>query len=809
MKLLKAVLAIELIMGLIFLLTTRFGNIPPLGDVLNPATGFWNNAELESQSKKIVVQVHKTNKPVTVQYDLSAIPHIFGSNDYDIYFGQGYVTARDRLWQMDMQSRTAAGRMSEVQGEQGLDRDEYYARIGLLYAAEKSLALMQKDSTMKIVLDAYSDGVNAYIEELTPSRYPVEYKLMKFAPEKWTPLKSVLIFKLMAETLSSGANDFQMSSALKKFGPEMTADLYPDLPFSSEPIMPAHTNWLFSPVSLPEIPVNKLSVAAADLDIKRKPEGIGSNNWVVNGKKTKNGFPLLANDPHLGLTLPSVWYQLQMASPSVNVYGVSIPGIPCVFVGFNNHIAWGLTNSGADVRDWYRIRFRDPSKNEYWYNDKWNFVSKRVQKIVIRGQKPFYDTISYTLHGPIARKSGPWEKLDDEDNAVIAYALRWTTLEASEDITTFYLLNRALSFGDFQQALGFFCSPAQNFIFADIKNNIAIATGGKFPLRYKDQGKFLLDGGAPVEDWNGWIPSLHNPSSKNPEQGYLSSANQIPVDSCYPYYLGWEFGSSERALRINSWLSHTNKATVDSMQALQNDTYSTLSASMLPVLLATLDTTFGKPYKYALNELNNWDYHYDQGSIGATIFNLWWDILYKAIWSDKVNKRNQSLKWPSRDRTQRLLLMEGNSLWFDNSQTPQKETRRLLINESFVKAVDSLTARFGVDLVKWNWGNSRQCRIPHIGGIDAFGSGPFSAGGAANTVNALTEDFGPSWRMVVELGTPVKAYGIFPGGESGNPGSQFYDNFIRDWKGGRLQPLLFLQSEHDFADSARFTLTIK
>jgi penicillin amidase len=807
-KILKAVLAIELAIALTWLLGVRLGNIPPIGKLLNPAGGFWNNSEPEKMLTSSTIHLNNIGQEITVQYDKDAVPHLFAANDHDLYFAQGYITARDRLWQMDMQARMAAGRVAEVMGAELLDQDRYFRRMGLTWAAERSLALMLKDPVMKNVLEAYTEGVNAYINQLSPAEYPLEFKLMDYRPAPWKPINSILIFKLMAETLSAASDDFQMSNNLKQLGTAVTRDLFPDHPFLADPVIPQNTPWNFTPQPIPETPDNLLAANNDIQPLRPRPEGIGSNNWAIAGSRSVSGYPLLANDPHLNLTLPAIWYQVQLIAPGVNVYGVSIPGIPCVVIGYNQQIAWGLTNAEADAVDWYRVQFRDATKNEYWYKGHWNTVSKRLEPIKIKGGKTIVDTIAYTHQGPIARQSGPWDSQDNE-GVPIAYALSWVAHAESEEIRTFYLLNRGKSYNDYQQALQYFSSPAQNFIFASVQKDIAITSNGRYPLRYPEQGKFILDGSAPADDWHGWIRPDQNPSVKNPERGFVSSANQAATDSTYPYYLGWQFGSAERARRINDRLAHMQAATVDSLRIMQSDNYSVLAEEVLPCLLSDLKQGQTNNYAIALQALQQWNYHFDADSIGATIFNLWWNLFYKSVWSDEFDKKSVRLRWPSRDRTVKLLLTEKEAHWFDDRRTPQKETCAMLINQTFMKTVDSLFTKFGPPGPAWRWGSGRQCRIAHLAGINAFSLGPFAAGGAPSTIDALGEDFGPSWRMVVEMGPVVKGYGIFPGGQSGNPGSYYYDNLFDAWKQGQLHPLLYLQSKEERPETIMSTLILK
>ncbi|MGB8190612.1 MAG: penicillin acylase family protein [Chitinophagaceae bacterium] len=812
MKIFKAVLVLEILIGLIWLLNSKLGEIPPLGKLLNPTTGIWHNAEQKKDAAQTVIDLDGLDHEVAIRYDNNHVPHIFAQNDHDLYFTQGYVTARDRLWQMDMQVRRAGGTLAEVLGPRMAGQDRFYRRFGLAQAAEKSLAQMMKDPVMKNVLESYTEGVNAYVRQLSRADYPIEYKLLNYSPAEWKPINSALIFKLMAETLSGTVDDVEMSNTLRQYGDAAMHDLFPDQPLLFDPVVPAGTSWDFEPLPLPKSSKYFLAGSTETKNEHERIEGVGSNNWAVSGSRSDNGFPILSNDPHLNLTLPAIWYQVQLASDNVNVYGVSIPGIPCVIIGYNQKVAWGLTNAEADVADWYQVRFKDAERNEYWYNNRWNKVGRRIEKIKVRGEKAIADTVLFTHHGPLIERAAYLKSTyqsQDGTGTPVGFTVRWVATETSEEVKTFYLLNRAKNYDDYRQALHYFSSPAQNFIFAGADNDISITSNGKFPLRYKNQGKFILDGGDVADDWHGWIPMEQNPSVKNPARGYVSSANQPLADSTYPYYISWQYGSSERATRINQRLEQMHGATVDSLRALQNDNYSILASQVLPTLLANLDRSALSDYKEALNTITQWNRYYDADSKGATIFNLWWSLFFKSIWTDDFDKKDQPLRWPTRDRTVKMLLQESNARWFDDTRTPQQENCKELINKSFVRTIDSLTAKLGNIGDGWKWGQSRRCRISHLAGIQAFSLDPFETGGSAATVNAMSDGFGPSWRMVVQLGPQVKGYGIFPGGQSGNPGSIYYDNLFGKWKEGQLNELVFLQSKDESNPSVQSTISLK
>ncbi|MES2874391.1 MAG: penicillin acylase family protein [Bacteroidota bacterium] len=800
MNIIKALLYFLAALALVITLNTKFGDIPPMGKFLNPFRGFWKNAESIDQKVERSFMVDGLKGPVEVKFDEQMVPHIFAENDYDVYFAQGFITAKDRLWQMDFQTRFASGRLSEVVGPKAIELDRYQRRMGMTYGAENMVRVMMKDPEIKEVMGAYAAGVNAYIRSLKPADYPVEFKLLDYSPEDWKPLNSALLLKLMSATLAGGSNEFYMSNILNKYGPEITRNLFPDYPFREDPIVPNGTRWNFNsaPVPLaPEVLSNK--DVSYQINTRELEDGIGSNNWALAGAKTSSGYPMLANDPHLDLTLPSIWYQIQVASPHVNVCGVSIPGSPGVIIGFNQTIAWGVTNVGADVLDWYNIKFKDVSKKEYWYKNKWNPVNLRVETIEVKGGKTLTDSVYYTHHGPIVytTEQKP-DNFSKANNIPTGHALRWVAHDGSNDVKTFYKLNRAKNYDDYRQALTYYSAPAQNFVFASIENDIAITSNGYFPVKWSGQGKFLMDGSDPANDWHGRIPAEQNPTIKNPPRNFVSSANQSLTDQSYPYYINWEFAAYERGHRINKRLTVMTQANVDSLRNLQNDNYSILAENILPTLVALVNTErLNASQREGYNIVSKWNKFFNAGEVGASIFELWHKALAKEIWHDDLGDPKAPMRYPSRDRSVELLLNEPDSRWFDNVHTAQRETRADAVNASFKNTIDSLQRQYGPINDDWKWGNVKHTNVPHLAKVAGFGSKVLRNGGSKSSVNAMNESNGPSWRMVVALGKEVKAYGVFPGGESGNPGSPYYDDMVNTWSEGKLNELVYLKSKND------------
>ncbi len=798
-SILKAIFTFIVALLLLLLLNTKLGSIPPLAKFLDPFHGFWKNAECKKKPRTETLTLDELKGRVEIQFDEQMIPHIFAENNYDLYYAQGYITAKDRLWQLDFQTRFAAGRLSEVIGAKAIDIDTYQRRMGMVYGAENTILEMEKDPEIKEIMGAYTAGINAYIHSLKPADYPIEFKILDYQPEDWKPLNSALLLKLMSAVLTGGSTQFYMSNILSKYGPDVVKDLFPDYPFGEDPIIPEGTQWNFKPIEIPKQPTALPENTVCNQTTKQMEEGIGSNNWALAGAKTSSGYPMLANDPHLDLTLPSIWYQIQMASNDMNAYGVSIPGAPGIVIGFNANVAWGVTNVDANVMDWYRIKFKDHSQQEYWYDNKWNSVKSRIETIAVRGGKTIVDTIYYTHHGPIVYLNNQKPKgLSTCDNIPVGHALRWIAHDPSNDIRTFYMLNRAKNYTDYREALVNYTAPAQNFIFASVDNDIAITSSGYFPLKWDNQGKFLLDGSDPANDWHGRIPVDQNPTVKNPPRNFVSSANQRPTDATYPYYLNWEFANYERAHRINQRLSVMTRASVDSLRSLQNDNYSVLAEDILPILLSAIDIkSLNATESKGFEMLRKWDKCFHADAIAASIFELWQKDISAKTWADQFDVTNVPMRYPSRDKLVELIVKETNSNWFDDNRTPQKETRDDIIRAAYKFAVDSLQRKYGAISGDWKWGNVKHTHVPHLAQIAGFGSKFLNNGGSKTSVNATSERNGPSWRMIVALGKSVKAYGVFPGGESGNPGSFYYDDMVDSWSSGKLNELVYLQSKDE------------
>ena len=807
MKVINAILSVIFTGALIYLLQNGVAGLPALGKFLNPFTGFWTNSEIKSANNHSQIattnlKISGCSDEVTIKYDENGVPHIFAENEPDLYFAQGFVTAKDRLWQMEFQTHFAGGRISEIVGAIGLESDRYQRRMGAVYGAEKTLEGMLDDPQSKIALESYAKGVNAYIAQLSEAALPFEYKLLGYKPEAWTPLKSALFLKNMSFVLASGSDELQLTNIARKFGKSTADELFPNYPKQESPIIPVGTPLDFKPLPLPSPAPEFLGFNTKKVPAEQN-RNLGSNNWAVAGSKSSTGLPILSNDPHLGLNLPSIWYQMQLHAPGVNVYGSTMPGAPNVIIGFNENIAWGVTNVGADVLDWYQVQFKDAKNEQYWHNNQWKKVSKRIETIKIKGLPDKIDTVYYTHHGPVVYVDDqkPFKK-----NIPVGYALKWIAHEKSQELTAFYKLNRANNYDEYVKALSYYSAPAQNFIFASNQNDVAIWVNGKFPLKAKQSGKYVLDGTNPLADWDQYIPHSHNPHVKNPPRGFVSSANQFSTDPTYPYYINWEYAPGERGRRINERLAVMKAANIDSLRSIQNDNFNLRASGVLKIMLDKIPNPSPK-IAPAIAELKKWNLKNDSDEIAPTIWEGWFNNLSLFIWKDELGgSENMPMRYPQPHKTIDLIMNEPNAKWFDDISTKNKvETIEENLANSLAATIDSITIKKGPMGPKWAWADWKSTSIKHLLGasnpaFDKFSSLNVHMGGGGSIVNATTSRWGPSWRMIVQLDkNHPKAYGIFPGGQSGNPGSSQYDNMIEKWSHGELNELLYLKNRYEIS----------
>lgn len=812
MRIIKLLASLFFTIGLIILLDNRWvimGNpVPPLGKFLSPFQGFWNNLEGDDAAAPEPIVISGVKDSITVIYDTLSVPHIFASNDMDLYFAQGFVTARDRLWQMEFITHAAAGRVSEIAGPGPnnviVDYDRGQRRLGMVYGARHALDALRENQDEMIMVEKYTEGVNAYISSLSYASLPFEYKLLDYRPEPWTALKCALFIKSMAQSLCMSDKDMEMTNALTLFGADVVDLLYPDREDVGDPIVDNPGHWQAHhiipdtvPLALPEGMINLQK-------LPRQDPGIGSNNWALAGSKSASGYPLLCGDPHLNLNMPAIWYAIQLNAPGINVMGASLPGVPGVVIGSNDSIAWSVTNSQRDLVDWMSIAFQNNSRDHYLLDGTLTPTVRQVETFLVRDRPAVKDTIVFTVWGPIT-----YDEHYHPDDQRRQYAFRWIAHEPSHELGGLYKLNRAKNVAEFDAALRSYSNPALNFALATTRGDIGMRVAGQFPVRRKNEGRFVLDGSRRSSGWQSFIPPEDQIASLNPARGFESSANQYPVDATYPYYITATSFEAYRNRRINERLASLSRATPEDMMAMQMDAYSLIAAENLPWMLAALDTASLAPEnRRVAAALGKWDRINDGSQTAPSYFAFWKRNLLALAWDEMAGPKYM-LDRPTVFTTFRLLRSQPGLSFFDIQSTPEKEQAADLVRMAFALAIGDMgdwkQAHPGADPI---WSRVKATRVDHWLRLEALGE-TVTGGGSEDAINALSPSHGPSWRMVVSLDpSGIRMWATYPGGQSGNAGSRYYNNLIPSWEAGRHRELQMLKSPAEAGENQLYTLRI-
>lgn len=806
MKTFRFILSFAITIALGVTLNSKIDSVPPLGKFFSPFHGFWQNAENEAINLESKISLELVSDSVNIYFDDLLIPHIFASNEKDLFFTQGYITAFHRLWQMEFQLLAADGRVSEILGEQALTFDRTQRRIGLRYGAQNSEEIFKKEEPeIYSLIEAYSDGVNSFIESLDYKDYPIEYKLLDYKPEKWTPYKCFLLISNMNNMLSRGERDLEHTNAIKLFGRDIFEILYPERPDVIDPVIPKGTAFDFDPIEV-EKPEVIFPITFTDPIIEQPDPNNGSNSFVVSGEKTANGRVILTNEPDLSLNQPSIWYVMHMNSPGFNTMGATLPGGPGIVIGFNDSIAWGNTNAKRDLVDWYYIEFKDENRDEYRYNGNWVPTKKVIEQFKIRGGSSYNDTIIYTHHGPVVYD----RNFNGSRSKVSNLAMRWTAHDASKELKAIYMGNKASNYNEWVEAFSHFSGPPQNYSFASVNGDIALWVNGKFPVKWKEQGKFLMDGSNIDHEWKEFMPQSHNLHVLNPEQNFVSSANQHPADSLYPYYQYDYSFEHYRGRRINDRLRVLNDIKVEDMMKLQHDNFNYNASEVLPLMLDSLDTaSFTKNESDYYSQLKEWDYFNNPDLKAPSIYQTWWKLLNNKLW-DEIDSSDVKLYRPNWYNTYSILKNNPSFQMIDNQSTELKETSGDLYRITFKETIEELNEYLETEGNSLEWYQFKNTTIKHILRLAPFSKGNVKIGGYSSIVNAASSTHGPSWRMIVELGDgEVNAWGVYPGSQSGNPGNPKYGHMIEDWASGKYNKLVFESNLDASHEQIKYTVTLK
>ncbi len=713
--------------------------------------------------------------------------------------------------------------MAEVFGQSFVETDRFIRTVGLPWASERTL--QAADNETQEALQAYADGVNAYISEVSPLDLPLEFKLLNYRPASWQPLDTIALTKFLGWSLSGSFEDLQLSLFLDAYGQEAVDELFPiNSPFPI-PIIPQEPSGVSpspsvhytspGPAASRGLMRNLLSREAQMGPILGKFESMGSNNWVVSGERTSSGAPILANDPHLGLTAPAIWYMLRLSSPSFNVYGVSLLGAPLPVLGYNEHISWGFTNVGADVVDFFIEEVRPGNDLQYLYRGQWTNFEVRDEVIGVRGGGSVHFQLRISRHGPVISDLEVASGFDD------TIAMQWTGHQPTQEFRAIFNVNKASNWEEFRAALEDFHVPAQNIIYADAAGNIGLLVNGLYPVRDRGLGRFPVEGSSGDYDWNGSVRYDQIPASYNPDQGFLVSANQIPTLESEPY-LGWSWADRYRAARINEVLNSTERVSVDDVKALQLDHVSVAAREFVPYLIDAFRTlpdrgaSLHSKAPGAISLLASWDYEMVVEDVAPTLYSHWISTYRTSTFVDEWMAADlEGVNFPSLTVLENMTKFKPSSRWFDDVGTSGSEERDDIIRRAFVDALDDLEENFSADMSTWRWGDLHVLQLVHLTGLMPLSSDVVPRPGDASTVDVAGYSLsdgrflvtsGPSWRLVVDYsptltGSVAAAYGVYPGGQSGRALSPHYMDLFELWRSGEYVDLGLTEGD-DFEASS-------
>lgn len=801
----------------------RVGPAPPLGFFLDPVNGAWAVAAAAELPRAFAAQIPTLDDEVRVVYDARAVPHIFARSVEDATRALGYVVARDRLFQLEVQTRATAGTLTELLGESVLNIDRFQRFLGLAWSAEKEFPTLDPDAVR--LLEAYAEGVNSWIDQLKPRDLPLEYRLLNAWPQPWKPVYSSYVNKRIGYTINYSDHDRRRLRVETLVGKVATDALFPVNSPIQEPIQPnGRDSPRFDVVSFPppgepgqtagrrghmlEYAWSRLADLLPYRPTALPPGGEGwgggaaSNNWAVAPHRTANGHTLLAGDPHLNLTLPSIWYEAHLVVPGeLDVYGVTIPGAAVISIGFNRDVAWSFTATANDVLDYYEEVLDDSlTPSRYLLDGQLRPLDLRIEEFRGRsGDLLVTDTVYHTHRGPVLR------------DASSPLSIRWSVLERSGSEALF-VVSRAKSVEEWLDGMAGWRTPVLSGVVADRHGNIALRSTGTFPIRPRDGfGNVIRDGSKSENDWVGFRRVGRYPLALNPEQGYVASANQQPIDpEVDDGYLGVNWFPPWRAMQINKLLRADSAVTLDAMRRYQTDPGSARADVFAPALIEAARATLvlspdDERLREAVDLLAEWDRQYTRDNERAVLFELAMNELVARTWDELETPETGRRVATPRASILAALLMDPQSVWWDHRETADLvEDRDRILAASLRAALVRAKREYGdPNAGGWRWSRIRHTNIYHLLELRSLSAVELPIQGGPSTLNPSSGNGveGASWRMVVDLGPDVRAWAVYPGGQSGNPASPYYLDRLDKWLEGELDPVPFPREPGDL-DSA-------
>ncbi|MGW2572102.1 penicillin acylase family protein [Streptomyces sp. NPDC001537] len=807
-------------LGMLLLLGVGYGPVPALGQALVPGGGVWDSAGAETTVSTETLTLPGLDKSVKVSFTAEGYTSIEAGTDHDLFLAQGYVTARLRFTQLDLQRRLGQGRLSELVGAAGLKSDKFELGLGVLRTAHARWAATPRNSAAGKALVAYSAGVNSWMSHLEKTGdWPTIYGLTGVRPRPWTPTDTLVVQGVLTQQMDFNTIPLDYELLQRSLGAKRTMDWFPvqapttQSPYDRGPYKTLSPTPPTVPNSNAADPATTSATASTPSASRSQSRSSGSqdvalpdtvrqldfnsNAWAANGPKVAGGGAMLAGDPHLQTTLPSYWLEMALRSPGYQVAGGSIPGVPGVLVGRNEHISWSLTNAQTVGTLFYREKVAADRPGSYYWNGAWRPMQKVHYSIPVRGGPTVALTTDLTVHGPMMTVLGR------------RVSVTWMGNFAHNDLNALLTANRAHDFASFREALRGWKAPALNFMYADDGGHIGTLLAGDVPQTPKGSQPWLPLSGTGEEDVVGTIPYDALPKAYDPPGHVIASTNQRQTGQDYPYYLGTSmyFDPGYRQSVIERFHSGQGALDLKDYTALQNDVTDDLAVRLVPKLLSALGgTKLTGQQRAARDLLTTWNHSMDTDSAAASV---WWTFLASYLhevfqpWWDAKKVPASKDRWildldrsptPLREVLEHWTLDDPDNTAFTPPNAPRRDATAAM-RTAFGKAVAELADKHGSNPSAWTWGKLHTREIPSITGAAGLGYEPYAAGGDPWTVNAagglLHSSFGPSFRLLVHWTGPAtgRSVAIYPGGQSDTPTASWYDNLVPLWREKKYLPL--------------------
>lgn len=748
-KFIKLFLLIGLTSAWVVFLSRGFGSVPGLGELLSVSRdGLWRHKVFTLESRTLP----GLKKPVTVTFDESGVPHFFADNVADLVRTQGYVMASQRLFQMDLSTRMTAGRLSEWFGKRTAEIDQFFVRFGMRQSAEKALKRFEQEPEIKTMLGAFVEGVNAFISSKT--NLAPEYQILGVRPEPWDTMRVMHMAKQLTYSLAGRSAAIELTKIRQEVGLEKVLEMFPDhSPFEE---IVYSSNSTGSPRRRESVKDHEFETHLRNVPPFIMPvPGNGSNNWAVSAKRSETGFSIMANDTHLGHSLPNVWYEAQLSVPEFNVYGVGLVGVPGLINGLNRDLSWGPTNGTTNVLDYLEIEFENETSLNYKVNGTFEAPDVKKEKVGIRKGDIVEVEVLHTRFGPLVHREGRY-----------GLVARWTGHETDNELFALRQLYSSRSIDECLRSFERWAAPIQNFICAD-KKDVAIVHAGLVPKRLPGEGRFILNSQSARAEY---LTDEQRPKKVRPANGVVASANQRVTDQYFPYDLGWNYEEPFRGRRINEKLRLKDRFTPMDFIEMQNDIFDDHARLALSFMLNHLSG-----HEDFKRELSQWDYRVFANDWRPALFKEWFREAKTTYFSSQYSPPGRKF-WPRDVRFIEILKALGDDSKVNN-----------LLQKSFERAVANLSRDQGADYRAWRFDQWQKLNMPHVARLPGFGVPGLVVDGSAYSIRGNQGHHGAVYKIVVAHGEWPEVFIQVPGGNEGDPLSPHYGRFVKDWADGQMR----------------------